>query len=190
MLESALRKCGSQFWNSGSLLALPCWRYWCLLVVMLKPTSPEAPSTPAEAGVHCRCLQCVVFAPFMRAHSRSNQRSTPQGQQQVWLPGLQVWAALGSRADRPYTSSTTQAATVLRADRTPLAQPKMPSTSTAVSLPVQTSPKAGPKATNATAQAAGDTHESLPHCPICEHSLGRHRIGTSGIPCADHLPVA
>ena len=101
----------------------------------------------------------------------SRYTSNARGQQQVWLPGLQVWAALGSRTDSSESPSSRTTAAQDRPSQAPSVATSMLQRSTAVNLSGPGPLKAAAVLTKATAQAESDVDGNVPHCPICKHQL-------------------
>jgi len=97
--------------------------------------------------------------------SSSRQRKPPK---QVWLPGLQVWAAVGDRPSTNKQSTHPAAATKGMMLALPAISPASQAAKTVKSIEVSASSQAVKAPIVAQANANEEIDDSLPTCPICK----------------------
>ena len=108
----------------------------------------------------------------MRTQRDLQVKNSARGQQQVWLPGLQVWAALGSRGRESSELHTTPGVAPPSCAHNSIGpESNMLRAKAAVSSPAEFPLKAAALATSATAQAETASDDNLPNCPICECTI-------------------
>lgn len=139
-----------------------CRAFPSVLVVMLGPAI-AAVEHRQSAG----CIACVLLM-RRQCESKSQGSSKSKRQEQVWLPGLQVWAALGSRTKTPRVPEPRPVAATPRIYHDHSQSPRMSSSTAAVSLSVQCSAQAAGRAEDTVARLEAIVEDSLPTCPICE----------------------
>ena len=111
------------------------------------------------------------------AASLSGQRNPPN---QVWLPGLQVWAVVGDHPSRNKQSKHPAAAATGRMLALPAISPASQAAETVKSIEAS----ASSQGVNASivAEAAGNEEidDSLPTCPICTFCKRNHTSKLAG----------
>lgn len=126
---------------------------------------------PAIAAVdHRHSAWCNALVLLMSRQCRTESQGTSKSkrQEQVWLPGLQVWAALGSRPETPRVPELRRVVATPRVHRDRSQSLQMSSSTAAVGLAVQCSAQAAGRAENTVARLEAIVEDSLPSCPICE----------------------
>ena len=111
--------------------------------------------------------------------SSSCQRNPPN---QVWLPGLQVWAAVGDHPSTNKQSTHPAAAATGKMLAVPAISPASQAAETVKSVEASASSQVVKASIIAQAAADEEIDDSFPTCPICKFCRRNHKSKLAGHP--------
>jgi len=111
--------------------------------------------------------------------SSSRQRNPPN---QVWLPGLQVWAAVGDHPSTNKQSTHLAAAATVKMLGIPAISPASRAAEPVKSIEASASSQVVKASIVAQAASSEEIDDSVPTCPICKFCRCNHKRKLAGHP--------